>query len=834
MATNRTNPAPMQGVRVINLGSQWAGRLTSMLLADQGADVLEIAKPDRPTHPVDAMLDRGKRVRTVDLKDEAVCREILETARDADIVIENMRVGAVDGLGLDFTAFNGADVVYISQPGFAAGDPNRDAAAWEGSINASVGVYTDIAPLGPWIGGAPVYSAIPMASAYGGVLGAVAASLGYFHKQRTGKGQRIEVPLADAVFAAMALLIAEIDGQPSRYNFPPVDNEVKDMLFPVLRQLQDHMDPEQKAMINQYLRNHGSFGLRSYEASDGRLVFVCTPDHVIQTHAFLRTLGVYDQAIAEGMIAESAYSERTEGNNLYKSSGLRPEWRQKLVQMIENRIRTKPAAEWEKLLRDAKVPVTVVQTCSEWLANQAYRDAGITTDIEDPDFGTARTPGRFISIEGSGTLSPDLKPAQRSSSGSAWDTASQSAAATIDAAIDPKGGMLQGLKVLDFSNIIAGPAAGRTLAEHGAEVIRIDAPAPQAGPYATMWFGIDVNQGKRAIILDLKTQAGREALAPLVREADIVLHNFLDKSARSLGIAHDQLEQINPDIISCQVSAWGGTDGGAYKDDPAFDPVLQAASGITTRFGNEGQPTLHGIASCVDYITGFSAMLGIVQALVAKANGYGGSYVRTALALGTQMVQFPYMIATEGHQPGAEPGGQSALGDGIGQSFYEVADGWAFVGFREGSEPQFAECVGAPEASETSLRNHLRSLPLAELQTRLKALPGSSAIAPRSLPQIRADRTIDGAQPLSNWANSGSHLMRRGPHPSGYITAVPVPTWVRPEDSVVSELFPAPAPGEHTSDVLRETGMADETIASMLKTGEARSGWAVLNHYLPT
>ena len=109
--------------------------------------------------------------------------------------------------------------------------------------------------------------------------------------------------------------------------------------------------------------------------------------------------------------------------------------------------------------------------------------------------------------------------------------------------------MLTGVRVLDLSNVVAGPAAGRTLAEHGADVIRIDPPSPQAGPRNTMWFGVDVNQGKRAIILDLKTSAGRDALAKLVRDSDVVLHNFLDRSARSIGIAHDQLAAINPEII---------------------------------------------------------------------------------------------------------------------------------------------------------------------------------------------------------------------------------------------------------------------------------------------
>ncbi len=138
-------------------------------------------------------------------------------------------------------AGNPGSLIYVSLPGFAEGDPNREIAAWDGVVNAAAGVYTDISPLGRLLGGDPVFTAIPMASAYGGVLGALTASLGLYHRQATGQGQRLEVPLADAVMSAMALLIAEIEGQPWRYNFPMVDHVMMDMVFPIFRDLRDHM-----------------------------------------------------------------------------------------------------------------------------------------------------------------------------------------------------------------------------------------------------------------------------------------------------------------------------------------------------------------------------------------------------------------------------------------------------------------------------------------------------------------------------------------------------------------------------------------------------------------
>lgn len=210
---------------------------------------------------------------------------------------------------------------------------------------------------------------------------------------------------------------------------------------------------------------------------------------------------------------------------------------------IANRLATKPALEWETLLRNANVPVTVVRTTAEWLEQPALYEGGVTADLHDPDLGVVRQAGRFVSIEGAETASPALAPRARAEGEVDWlDAALEYPAAATVTANTP---ILQGLRVLDFSNIIAGPAAGRTLAEFGADVIRVDAPAPQAGPFATMWFGIDVNQGKRAIILNLKTDTGRTALAQLVQDTDVVLHNFLDRSAQSLGISHEQLVALN-------------------------------------------------------------------------------------------------------------------------------------------------------------------------------------------------------------------------------------------------------------------------------------------------
>lgn len=821
--------APLQQVRVLNLGTAWAGRVASMLLADQGADVVEVQRPGSEPHPCDPLLGRGKRLVEVDLKRDG--GRIADLAAGTDIVIENMRPGVTDRLGLGYEALRDRNpgLVYLGLPGFAEGDPNRDLPAWEGVINAAAGIYTDINPVGALLGRDPIYSAIPMASAYGGILGACTASLGFYHRQRTGIGQRFEVPLADAVLSAMALLIVEVEGKPPRYGFPPIDSAMADTVFTIFRDLSEHLTPEHVAKIAGYLRTLSTPMVNTYPCADGRLLFMVASDHMYQTRAFLEVVGVYEKLIADGMVAASPYAESGLDNNLYEANKLSGAWREHVRTAIAHRLATKPAQEWETRLRNANVPVTVVRTAAEWLEQAALYEGGVTADLHDADLGVVRQAGRFVSIEGSQTASPALASRSRAEGVVEWRDAALDYPQTAQVAANTP--ILQGLKVLDFSNIIAGPAAGRTLAEFGADVIRIDAPAPQAGPFATMWFGIDVNQGKRAIIVDLKTDTGRTALAQLVQDTDVVLHNFLDRSAQSLGISHEQLVTINPNIISCQISAWGGATGGPFKDDPAFDPVLQAASGIMMRYGSEARPVLHGIASCVDYMTGFSAVLGIAQALAARQMGRGGSYVRTSLAMAAQLVQFPFMTKYGNWAPGSEPGGQDAKGEDVHQHLYRLADGWAFVGFRPGEGQAVVVALGGAEATVEGLAGRLRTLTLKQVQERLAAIPGAGVGAVCTLAELREARTMKGS--AENGLPSGSFVLVRGPHPSGFPTTLPLPTWFRPSQSRICYLHPAPFPGEHTVEVLKEAGWAGPEIEQMIADGVARTGWPVLPHYLP-
>ena len=826
--TNTDKIAPLAGIRVLNYGGIWAGRVAAMLLADQGADVIEVLRPGQALRAEDALLGRGKRIVTLDLKRPDDAHQARALAQDADIVFDNLGPGRASRFGLDEASVRSVNpqVVHVSIPGFASGSPMADMPAWEGTVAAATGVYTGIHSAGPILGGTPIFTAVPMASAYGGVHAAVAAVVGLLHRIQTGDGQQFEVPLADAVISAMALLAMDVQGQPQRYDLPPIDKAMTDVAFPILRSLHGQLTPAQRSHLQAYLGKYARPQFANYRCADGRMIFINAVDHILHSPACLQVLGLLNRFVADGMIVGSPYQEGGEGNNICASTVLAPHWVTRMRAAMEERFLTKPAAEWERLLRKAGVPASVVRTSEEWLGWSPAGEAGIVSTLDDPSLGTVVQAGRFLTLEAAGSASPPLRPRQ-------VDAPAQWRSGRLEfPKPGPSGGKpLAGIRVLDFSNVIAGPAGARVLAELGAAVIRIDPPAPFAGPRMTMWFGIDVNQGKRAVIVDLKTSKGRELLARLVKRADVVIHNFLDRSAESLGISEAQLKQINPDIIACQISAWGGPSGGPLKDDPAFDPVLQAATGITARYGSPAAPALHGLASCVDYITGFTAALGIAQALVARRLGRGSAYVRSSLSMGAQLVQFPFMASSPNHSRPPEPQGQAAVGYGAHYRQYQLRDGWAFLGCREGDLAAVADRLGASSSDSEGLAATLGGLTVQAAAGRLQGLAGASLTPIRRLDELRAECALAHGAVFD--PQHMSFAMVGAPHPSGHRVTLPLPTWYRSPMLSIGPLRPAPAPGTDSRPVLAEHGIDDTEWKQLLGEGVVAERWTVLKHYLP-
>lgn len=197
-------------------------------------------------------------------------------------------------------------------------------------------------------------------------------------------------------------------------------------------------------------------------------------------------------------------------------------------------------------------------------------------------------------------------------------------------------GSLANLKVIDASRVLGGPYAGQVLADHGADVIKLEPPAgdetrgwgpPFLGDAASYFLGL--NRNKRGIAVDLSHDKGRELLLALLEDADVLIENFKTGTMERWGLGHDELARRFPRLIHCRVSGFGsdGPMGGL----PGYDAAIQAVCGIMSVNGEPGGTPLRVGLPVVDVVTGLNAALGILMALNERAASGKGQFVEASL-----------------------------------------------------------------------------------------------------------------------------------------------------------------------------------------------------------
>jgi crotonobetainyl-CoA:carnitine CoA-transferase CaiB-like acyl-CoA transferase len=243
---------------------------------------------------------------------------------------------------------------------------------------------------------------------------------------------------------------------------------------------------------------------------------------------------------------------------------------------------------------------------------------------------------------------------------------------------------LDGLLVVDFTRVVAGPACTQTLADFGAEVIKIENPdgGDDTRHYEHAEIGgesaayLTLNRNKRGIALDFTNPAALEVARELIAKADVVVENFSGGVMKKFGLDYASVAPTNPRLVYCSISAYGRK--GAYALRPGFDPITQAESGFMSLNGfADGQPVRTG-PPIVDLATGMSACNAILLALLARDRLGRGQHVEVALIdIAVAMTTFystAYLIS--GANPGRfgnSPNGSPSVG------VYEASDGPFYI-----------------------------------------------------------------------------------------------------------------------------------------------------------
>lgn len=197
---------------------------------------------------------------------------------------------------------------------------------------------------------------------------------------------------------------------------------------------------------------------------------------------------------------------------------------------------------------------------------------------------------------------------------------------------------LSGLRVLDLSRVLAGPLATMTLADLGADVIKVE--RPDMGDDTRQWgppfqgddaaYFLSLNRNKRSVVIDLKSAEGVAAVRRLATEHDVLIENFRPGLMAGLGLALEELREVNPRLVTCSLTAFGD-DASEAAERPGYDIIMQALSGLMSITGERGGgPTKTGVA-LLDVITGLYATVGILAALAERERTGRGRHVSVSL-----------------------------------------------------------------------------------------------------------------------------------------------------------------------------------------------------------
>ncbi|MDB6143624.1 MAG: hypothetical protein JWP80_2668 [Pseudomonas sp.] len=396
---------------------------------------------------------------------------------------------------------------------------------------------------------------------------------------------------------------------------------------------------------------------------------------------------------------------------------------------------------------------------------------------------------------------------------------------------------LDGLTVLDFTQIAAGPTATMLLADMGAKVIKVEPPEGELGrTLGPAWIGEDsalyhaFNRGKLGVDLDLKHPDSRAVILRLVAQADVLIESMRPGVMTRLGLGYEALSQINPSLIYCSISAYGQI--GPYADRAGVDGILQADSGLMSLIGTPGAEPSKVQAPVVDVVTGYMACMAVLAKLQARHKDGQGGHLDVSLMNSAISLQ-QASIASFLHD-GVLPNriGSAAPYSAPNEAF-EAEDGWLMVAAYNGNRwDRLCEVLGRPEwiadprfvtsAQRVSHREHMRC----ELTEVFKTLPVAHWLAALRQADVLCSKVCDYNDLLNHPQLNSNGMFARLQHPRHGVLRVPgFP--VNSAEAAQKPYAPAPDKGQHSRQVLREFAFSEGEVEALVVSGALGCGEGV-------
>ena len=390
-------------------------------------------------------------------------------------------------------------------------------------------------------------------------------------------------------------------------------------------------------------------------------------------------------------------------------------------------------------------------------------------------------------------------------------------------------GPLHGFMVLDLTSMVSGPLATQTLADQGADVIKVEAPRGDHSRHGAVRRGgfsatfLNNNRNKRSVVLDLKHRDGLSALGRLARDADAIVQNFRPGVADRIGVGEAAMREVNPEIVYVSIAGFGFD--GPYANKPVFDPLVQAVSGLTTvQAGSDALRPRLVRTILPDKLTGIQASQAITAALLARERTGKGQHVR--LAMLDTVVSFLWSSDMGEHTfVGAESATERA------QSridlIYETRDGFITVAVNQDKEWEgLARAAERPELLDDERfrtsegRERFRDERLELIQTVLRERTTTEWLERLESRDVPCAPVLTRREMLAHPQIHANGLVVETTHPeAGRLRQTRGPARFSVTEPVHRR--GAPVLGGHTREVLGEHGFDRDAIAALEASGAA-------------
>jgi len=494
--------------------------------------------------------------------------------------------------------------------------------------------------------------------------------------------------------------------------------------------------------------------------------------------------------------------------------------------IIAHAIRTKPFATWADIFEAADVPYARVRSTEESLDDPQVQVNAMLVELHDPDVGSiaqmgvpvqlSATPGQVKSPRRLPSAEPahlpDAAPAAKSSAAGQLSRS---------ALFDPP---LSGVRVLEITNLIAGPTAGRLLADLGADVIKME---PLEGdisrPIGRTYF-YNLNANKRSLSVNTRTPEGKEVAQQVAATADVLLANLRPHATERMGIGPEVLQRLNPRLIETHVTGFGWD--GPYASRPGIDPLAQALMGLSGAQGAPGNPPVfYSQLAPTDFTAGALGALGTILALFVRERTGVVQRVDTNLLNGAILLSAEWFTRYQG-KPSRPLADRGQYGLDAFHRLYATADGWLYVAADTTQARQalcrVLECEAlCRDCGDVPAGCHAAETPLAHaLAERLAGLGLQAILARLHAAGVPCAPAVSGhsAVFLDDPHAIANDMVATHQHPVLGQKRV-ARHYVRFSHTKVLQGRPTALLGEHSREVLQEVGFTDNAIAELYAKG---------------